>query len=641
MAYAPSFTGRQQPNPIRQNPPVRVVQTSLPFNQIGQPRVIQPIPVQLPYIPPIPSIIQPTQIRPQFPTLQPIRIQSDNQQLLNQILGQAQPTKVQPVNVPPLIDLGMPQRPASQEFQVSGLPHSGERFNRVRTLGKGTFGKVELGKLNNGILVARKTFYPRDNDLDQSTLREINSLQLLAGAPFIVQILAINVNLDTGGYEPQTTASILLTYHTSDLAKFSKIVDPLSRNQVTLRILECMVVALEAMHSQSIIHRDIKSQNILVQYEYNEAARTLKPGTTAYLADFGLGSVECPLGGRGPRSSFVYTCIYRPPEILAWSARGKINDGIEYNSATDIWALGASLYEMLSGGVPLINSNNCTGREEEENEYLMASVFRKLNIPNLISRYNDNFYAMREDYLRGNISAHVDVKGQLLNVSLTDKWAIKPDQVEQFVVDTLENFLQVKPEQRQLPPQILNYLDLAFSGSQPLPLAPIRDRDGHLKLVKALLDIAKLMEISVHLVLNALDLLERYASNNVVDPNKAYYWALAALDVSSKMLAIDPILTVFVLRTLQRRRQQYLTWEEFLEIEAIFTRELKFLLVPCSIEYVWEGIIDAEMDNGVDVTVDMLEELYTKAYQAGGNMGYLSALNPTAVANITKLKSKA
>ena len=89
--------------------------------------------------------------------------------------------------------------------------------------------------------------------------------------------------------------------------------------------------ALEQAHAQGIVHRDIKSGNVILTAEGH-----------AYLLDFGLalrpGQERLTEAGRT-----VGTPAYMAPEQI----RGKELDG-----RADLWALGVLLYEMVTGRHP-------------------------------------------------------------------------------------------------------------------------------------------------------------------------------------------------------------------------------------------------------------------------------------------------
>lgn len=130
----------------------------------------------------------------------------------------------------------------------------------------------------------------------------------------------------------------------SSLAEFIKTNGPLDLHvflQLAIPILDAMAFS----HQQGIIHRDIKPQNLLLD-------RFLRP----YVADFGLAkALEEP--GLTTTGSVLGTPGFLAPEVLA---------GQPASFASDIYALGATFYQMLSGHLPF------SGREAFE--LLMACV---------------------------------------------------------------------------------------------------------------------------------------------------------------------------------------------------------------------------------------------------------------------------
>src|SRR5215467_424450 len=105
-------------------------------------------------------------------------------------------------------------------------------------------------------------------------------------------------------------------------------------------ILLQLLDAVEYAHEEGLIHRDIKSSNVLL-----EARRSGPP--YAYLADFGLVrySDQADLKQAGkpiPLDQIPGTPHYMAPE----QARGIVT------TATDIYALGVLLFQMLVGELP-------------------------------------------------------------------------------------------------------------------------------------------------------------------------------------------------------------------------------------------------------------------------------------------------
>lgn len=104
-----------------------------------------------------------------------------------------------------------------------------------------------------------------------------------------------------------------------------------------LNIIEQVTSALSYAHKEGVIHRDIKPGNIMID---EETGRVL-------ITDFGLAK-SARWEKITPRASLFGTPAYMSPE----QASGK-----ELNHRTDIYSLGAVLYEMLTGTIPYQGNN--------------------------------------------------------------------------------------------------------------------------------------------------------------------------------------------------------------------------------------------------------------------------------------------
>ncbi|MGH2387171.1 MAG: serine/threonine-protein kinase, partial [Chloroflexota bacterium] len=106
---------------------------------------------------------------------------------------------------------------------------------------------------------------------------------------------------------------------------------PLS-HQEALRYLRSVAEALDYIHCNGIVHRDVKPQNILLDASGN-----------SLLADFGVARVR---GGRGTLTGtgeLLGTPAYMAPEYV---------QGTPVGPATDCYALAVVAYELLVGQLP-------------------------------------------------------------------------------------------------------------------------------------------------------------------------------------------------------------------------------------------------------------------------------------------------
>jgi WD40 repeat protein len=152
--------------------------------------------------------------------------------------------------------------------------------------------------------------------------------------PQIVQLFEI------GEYEGDTC--LPCPYFTLEFVAGGNLADRLVGRPVSPRQaahwLECLARAADYAHQQGIIHRDLKPSNILL-------ARDGQPK----ICDFGVAKLMANSELKTLSGMLVGTAEYMAPE----QADGKSGVG----PATDVYALGAILYEMLTGRPPFKGSS--------------------------------------------------------------------------------------------------------------------------------------------------------------------------------------------------------------------------------------------------------------------------------------------
>jgi formylglycine-generating enzyme required for sulfatase activity len=196
-------------------------------------------------------------------------------------------------------------------------------YKLIRKLGAGGFGEVWLARDINSSTpreVAVKTPLNSEVDLD-ALLQEATLWARASGHPNVLEFLDARVFdgqvVLVSEYAPDGSLTNWLRRHGERAPSVEAAVE------MALGIL----AGLEHLHALSIIHRDVKPDNVLLM------------GATPRLADFGISRV---LKSTSKSAVSAGTPAYMAPE--AFSRRR--------NQQTDIWSVGVILYQMLSGRLP-------------------------------------------------------------------------------------------------------------------------------------------------------------------------------------------------------------------------------------------------------------------------------------------------
>ena len=211
-----------------------------------------------------------------------------------------------------------------------------DHFEIRRMLGEGTFGGVYLAwdtELNREVALKM----PRGRDLrGDSTklfLREARAAAAIEH-PHVVGVHEIGRHNDSIYIACQYIDGITLR----DFMRTS----PISHDDMA-RMLIPVLHAIHFFHEKSIIHRDIKPGNILLDSQNNP-----------FVADFGLARRDIPEEVTVTKTGHIIGTIgYMAPE----QARGEIQS---LSGRTDVYAVGVILYEMLTERRPFTASSSHT-----------------------------------------------------------------------------------------------------------------------------------------------------------------------------------------------------------------------------------------------------------------------------------------
>lgn len=236
--------------------------------------------------------------------------------------------------------LALPQTHSKAEIQspTANLRKIGsiaEEFVVEALLGKGSYGAAyRARRIRDGVVCAVKRVCMDGMSADdlRETLNEVKVLQSLHH-PFVIEMQSCFLT-------SKHLNIVMPLADCGDLSSFIKSQQGSAMAETDVLILFTQICcALKHVHDRKILHRDIKSANILL-------CTGARGNLEAKLADFGIARVLH--GTMELASTAVGTPYYMSPELCK-------NES--YDAKSDVWALGCLLYEMCTQKNPFTGVN--------------------------------------------------------------------------------------------------------------------------------------------------------------------------------------------------------------------------------------------------------------------------------------------
>lgn len=183
------------------------------------------------------------------------------------------------------------------------------KYEIISHLCESMYANIYKAVTKNKEVVALKVIELDRTGIPCDALKEIFILKQL-NSIYIINLLEYYIYVDN--------IVLVMPYADYTLKEYN-----LNFNINTEDIFKQITLALNYCHSNFIIHRDVKPENILII------------NNTVKLADFGLAKYDF---FKEDKSSNVVTLWYRAPEVLL---------NLPYNYKIDVWSLGCIYYELL------------------------------------------------------------------------------------------------------------------------------------------------------------------------------------------------------------------------------------------------------------------------------------------------------
>ena len=226
---------------------------------------------------------------------------------------------------------------------------------KARPLGSGAMGDVYKGfRCKNGAPVAIKKVKEAFSNNRMIRERAKQEASLAFRHPNLVEMVGYCE------YAPDHGPIFILSHFVQgeNIDTYAKSFDNSPQRVEKLCSAICAVLdALDYVHSRGVIHRDVKPSNIMIEN-----------GSNVRLMDLGIARLNG--GNKFSSFGFIGTPEYSAPEQILREQNGA---NVQINATTDIYELGITFYELLTGTNPMSCKSEAETLTKQMKEPLPAS----------------------------------------------------------------------------------------------------------------------------------------------------------------------------------------------------------------------------------------------------------------------------
>ena len=282
------------------------------------------------------------------------------------------------------------------------------KYKILEIVGEGAYGIVyKCENIHTGTIVAIKKFKEVEEELQHAMIRELNCVEKIKHENIVSYIESFEIN---------NILFIVFEYVEKTLLEVLKSSENGLHPSLIKKYVYQMCKAVNYLHQQNIIHRDVKPENLLI----NPNNEVLK------LCDFGFAR-DIP-SSTEKITDYVATRWYRAPELLI--------TGGYYGIEVDYWAIGCIMGELVDGQ-PLFPGDN-----ELDQINKIQSILGKVPDDQIEAFNNNPIY-------RNKMLDPVDEEITLEN--------IYGDKLDNVAIDFMKGLLELDPNKRLSGDKVFNH----------------------------------------------------------------------------------------------------------------------------------------------------------------------------------------